>query len=71
MSLKNIHQIIQIHPIILPQRIIMDNYNNPNAYVELNPAIFINSDGKVIILVRHVNYRKFNNNSYQLFGPKS
>jgi len=71
MSSKNIHKIIQIHPIILPQRLIVDNYNNPNAYVELNPAIFINSDGKVTILVRHVNYRKFKDKSYIMFEPKS
>jgi len=45
----------------------MDRYNNPNAYIEMNPSMFISDSGDVIILVRQINYRKFYDKSFVLF----
>ena len=49
-----------IIPIIIPQICFQDKYNNINNYVEMNPSLYIDADGNTKILVRCVNYKKFN-----------
>jgi hypothetical protein len=48
-----------IYPLILPQHFYVDRFQTPNAYIEMNPSMNIDTDGNVKILVRCVNYRKF------------
>jgi hypothetical protein len=62
-----IFSILHIHPIIIPQRKITDRFNNPNAYIEMNPSMFITDAGDVTILVRNINYRKFYDKSFVIF----
>ena len=60
-----------IIPIIIPQLYFQDIYNNTNNYVEMNPSLFIEENGNVIILVRCVNYKKFNNKQFILYETNS
>lgn len=54
------------HPLVCPQRIFKDCYGNSNAYADTNPACYIEPDGSCVILVRQVNYRKFQDRSFTL-----
>jgi predicted GH43/DUF377 family glycosyl hydrolase len=56
-----------VYPLITPQKIFRDNFNNANAYVDMNPTLNITSDGDVTILVRKVNYLKFSNQDFTLY----
>ena len=58
-------------PIIVPQICFKDRYNNMNNYAEMNPSIFIEEDGTTTILVRCVNYKKFNNKHFTLYQAHS
>jgi hypothetical protein len=58
-------------PIIVPQLYFQDKYNNTNNYVEMNPSLFIEEDGTTTILVRCVNYKKFDNKQYILYQSNS
>jgi hypothetical protein len=60
-----------IYPIILPELLFTDRFNNPNLYVDMNPSLYICESGTVKILVRRVNYRKFNNKNFILYEHKS
>lgn len=60
-----------IIPIIIPQICFNDKYNNINNYVEMNPSLFIDEKGKVQILVRCVNYKKFPEKQFTLYESKS
>jgi len=60
-----------IIPIIVSQIYFQDRFNNINTFVEMNPSINIEENGDIIILVRCVNYRKFNNRSFTLYGTNS
>jgi len=60
-----------IHPIILPEVLYKDIFNNSNLYADMNPSIHISESGNVKILVRRVNYRKFNNRDFVLYENKS
>jgi len=60
-----------IIPIIIPQIYFQDKYKNLNSYVEMNPSINIKEDGTTIILVRCVNYKKFNNKQFILYETNS
>ncbi len=65
---------IYITPLFVPQKKFHDMYGKPNAYLETNPSIYIQETGEsseVTILVRCVNYRKFNDKSFTLYQPKS
>lgn len=68
---RMIFSILHIHPIIIPQRKIIDRFNNPNAYIEMNPSMFITDAGDVTILVRNINYRKFYDKSFVIFDNYS
>jgi hypothetical protein len=48
-----------------------DMFGKPNAYLEMNPAMYIDPNGKTHILVRCVNYRKFHDKQFTLYEPKS
>jgi len=58
-------------PIIVPQICFKDRYNNMNNYAEMNPSLFIEEDGTTTILVRCVNYKKFNNKHFTLYQAYS
>jgi hypothetical protein len=62
---------LTVHPILLPQMRFTDMFGKPNAYLEMNPAIHIEPSGRVRILVRCVNYRKFHDKQFTLYEPKS
>ena len=53
-----------IYPIIIPQITFIDTFQQANSYVEMNPSMSIDPTGKVTILVRCVNYRKFHDKKY-------
>lgn len=67
----SIHHIVNITPIILPEVLFKDRFNNTNLYVDMNPSIHISESGNVKILVRRVNYRKFYNRDFILYEHKS
>lgn len=57
-----------IYPIILPQKFYIDRYGNPNAYIEMNPSMYIDyTNGNIKILVRLVNYKKYYNKHFTLY----
>jgi len=58
-------------PVLTPQKQFQDRFNQPNAYLELNPSMHITPDGSITILVRRVNYRKFKDRQFTLYEPKS
>lgn len=61
-----------IFPIIIPTHFYRDRFGNPNSFVEMNPSLYINSrDGSYTILVRTVNYLKYKNKSFQIYGDSS
>lgn len=61
----------QIHPIIIPTQEYQDRYGNYNTFVEMNPSLYINNDGTFIILVRTVNYLKYKNKAFTIYGNSS
>jgi hypothetical protein len=60
-----------IIPIIVSQVYFQDRFNNINKFVEMNPSILIEEDGTTLILVRCVNYKKFNSQSFTLYQTNS
>lgn len=60
-----------IIPIIVPQIYFKDKYSNINNYIEMNPSLFIEENGNVTILVRCINYKKFNNKQFILYETNS
>jgi hypothetical protein len=67
----SVHKIVNITPIILPELLFTDRFNNTNLYVDMNPSMHISDSGNVKILVRRVNYRKFYNRDFILYENKS
>lgn len=60
-----------VYPIILPQQFFIDRFQQSNAFLEMNPSMHIDEDGKVIILVRCINYRKFYNKQFTMYEQYS
>jgi hypothetical protein len=60
-----------IYPIVLPELVFKDRFNNQNLYVDMNPSLHISESGIVKILVRRVNYRKFHDKTFILYQEKS
>ena len=60
-----------IFPLILPQKCFIDRFNTVNSYLDMNPSMWVDNDGNVIILVRSVNYRKFFNKSFTIYEERS
>ena len=58
---------LKIYPLIIPVKTYIDIFNRHNAYLDMNPSISIDQYGNVIILVRSVNYRKFNDNKFTMY----
>ena len=58
-------------PVICPQRTFVDRQGEANAYLETNPALWIEPDGTFILLVRLVNYRKFVGRAFKMGGANS
>jgi hypothetical protein len=69
--MTQIQERLGVHPIFLPQQQFQDMFGKANAYLEMNPAMYITDKGKVCILVRCINYRKFQDKQFSLYEPKS
>jgi len=57
----------KIHPILLPPKQFQDRFGQPNAYLDMNPSLFIDPSGNATVLIRRVNYRKFPDKSFTLY----
>ena len=60
-----------IHPIVLPSAFFTDRFGMPNALIDMNPSMYIDTEGNVTILVRRINYRKFHNKQFTIYGQSS
>ena len=60
------YPILKVHPLILPKEQYVDRFGSAAAFVDMNPSMYIEADGGVIILVRRVNYRKFADRQFTL-----
>ena len=61
-------KILNSIPLICPQIVFKDRFGHPNAFVEMNPAIWFDEATQVwTVLVRGVNYRKYSNSSFTLY----
>ena len=49
----------------------MDIFGKQNAYIAMNPSMWIQPDGTFVILVRCINYRKFHNKQYTVYQNQS
>ena len=70
-QVKMTHPTLSIHPIILPQKCFTDVFGKPNAYISMNPSMWIEPDGTFTILVRCINYRKFHTKQFTLYEHRS
>lgn len=55
-------------PLLCPQDIFVDKHGEYNAFLETNPALWINHDNTFILLIRLINYRKFKNRAFKIGG---
>lgn len=62
---------MQYIPIILPGQKFINKHGEADAYIEMNPTLFITEEGEYTLLTRLVNYRKFHDRSFTLSEPKS
>jgi hypothetical protein len=69
--MTKIQEKLVVHPIFLPQQQFQDMFGKANAYLEMNPSMYISVDGTTRVLVRCVNYRKFQDKQFSLYEPKS
>ena len=60
------YPIRRLIPIILPKERYTDRFDQPSAFVDTNPSMFIRPDGGVTLLVRRVNYRKYADKTFSL-----
>ncbi len=60
-----------ICPIIIPTQMYIDTYGNQNSYIAMNPSLWIANDGSFICMVRTVNYLKYKNKAFKIYGPSS
>ena len=58
-------------PLFVPQQLFTDRQGEVNAFLETNPAAFIDDDGRMTVLVRLVNYRKFHTRAFKMGGAFS
>jgi len=58
-------------PLLTPQILFKDRQAQTNAFLETNPALWIEPDGGAIVCVRLVNYRKFKDRSFKMGGALS
>ena len=57
-----------IFPIIIKTQCYKDRFENQNGFIEMNPSLYISEDGSYTILVRTVNYLKYPNNKFTIYG---
>lgn len=60
------YPIRKITPLIFPKEQYTDRFGEPNAFVDMNPSMYITETGAVTLLVRRVNYRKYANKSFSM-----
>lgn len=60
-----------ICPIIVPTEQYIDCYGNQNSYIVMNPSLVIQPDGTYICMVRTVNYLKYKNKAFKIYGKAS
>ena len=53
-------------PLVFPKLPYKDRFGEPNAFVDMNPSMFIGANGEVKLLVRRVNYRKYADKQFSL-----
>jgi hypothetical protein len=61
----------KIHPILLEPKQFKDRFHQPNAYLDMNPSLFIDPSGNTTVLIRRVNYRKFPDKSFTLYEQQA
>jgi len=54
------------YPLIFPKAQYKDRFAEANAFVDMNPSMFIGADGQVTVLVRRVNYRKYADKQFSI-----
>jgi hypothetical protein len=62
---------LNIFPLIIDTDIYRDRFGSSNRFNEMNPSIHINPSGEYVILVRAVNYLKYKDKSFQVYGVAS
>ena len=61
----------KIHPLLLEPKLFKDRFGQPNAYLDMNPSLFIDPSGNATVLIRRVNYRKFPDKSFTLYEQQA
>jgi hypothetical protein len=61
---------LKILPLITPELFFTHN-NHPYSYLPINPSIYIDKNNNAIVLIRNINYRKYRNKQFELFGDCS
>ena len=54
------------YPLIFPKAQYKDRFGEANAFVDMNPSMFIRADGQVTVLVRRINYRKYADKQFSI-----
>jgi hypothetical protein len=67
----NILPKVYISPLLASQKFFIDIHGKPNAYLDTNPSLHIDSSGNTTVLVRRVNYRKFCNKTFSIYEGQS
>jgi len=67
----NIVPKVYISPLLASQKLFTDIHGKPNACLETNPSLYIDSSGNTTVLIRRVNYRKFHNRSFSIYQNQS
>lgn len=62
---------VAVCPILLPQKQFIDRFGNNNAYLDMNPSMHIDEDGQMTILVRRIDYQKFQDKQFILYNQYS
>ena len=60
-----------VRPLILEPKRFQDRFGQPNAYLDMNPSLFIDAGGQATVLVRRVNYRKFQDKTFTLYESQA
>ena len=62
----HMYPVKHIVPLVFPKQQYKDRFGEPNAFVDMNPSMFIRPNGEVMLLVRRVNYRKYADKQFSL-----
>lgn len=60
-----------VRPLILEPKRFQDRFGQPNAYLDMNPSLFIDASGEATVLIRRVNYRKFQDKSFTIYEQQA